>query len=59
MLPENAVAKEHDTPVVAALPKGRPPAAFWDDLWCAVWGRVYRGELIPKRQADVESAMLD
>ncbi|MEO7187330.1 MAG: hypothetical protein ABIW58_02860 [Sphingomicrobium sp.] len=41
------------------LPGGRPPAAFWDDLWCAVWGRVFRGELIPERQADVERAMLE
>ena len=26
---------------------GRPPAAFWDDLWCAIFGRIFRGELIP------------
>ena len=37
---------------------GRPPADFWDDLWCAVWGQIYRAELLPKRQADVERAML-
>lgn len=47
---------------VATLPTlskaGRPPADFWDDLWCAVWGQIYRAELLPKRQADVERAML-
>ena len=24
---------------------GRPRKDWWDDLWCAVWGQVYRGEL--------------
>jgi|GEM_PF-1388135 len=38
---------------------GRPPAAYWDEMWCAICGRIYRGELQPKRQADVENAMLD
>jgi hypothetical protein len=38
---------------------GRPPAAFWDDLWCAIWGQIYRAELVPSRQADIERAMLD
>lgn len=40
-------------------PVGRPLAAFWDDLWCAVWGKIFRAELIPARQAEVERAMLD
>lgn len=39
-------------------PGGRPPASFWDDLWCSVWGQIYRGDLKPKLQADVEKAML-
>jgi hypothetical protein len=38
---------------------GRPPAVFWDNLWCAIFGKIFRGELIPDRQADVERAMLD
>jgi len=38
---------------------GRPPAAFWDDMSNAIWGDIYRGALIPKRQADIERAMLD
>ena len=40
-------------------PGGRPRKEFWDDLWCAVWGQVYRGELVPKRQSEIERAMLD
>lgn len=39
--------------------KGRPPKAFWDDLWCAVWGSVYRGDFEPKSQGEIERAMLD
>ena len=38
---------------------GRLPAAFSDDLLCAIWALIYRGELIPKLQADVVDAMLD
>lgn len=42
----------------APAPRGRHPAEFWDQLWCAIWDEVYRGKLIPKRQADVEKAMV-
>lgn len=38
---------------------GRPPAAFWDDLWAAIAVALYVGELIPKTQADIERAMAD
>ena len=38
---------------------GRPPAEFWDDLLCAIWGDIYRGDFKPKNQADVTKAMLD
>jgi hypothetical protein len=38
---------------------GRPPKDWWDDLWCAVWGEVYRGDLKPKSQADIERAMMN
>lgn len=37
---------------------GRPPAKFWDKLWAAMAGQLYKGELIPKTQADIENAML-
>ena len=45
-------------PIPRPPPGGRPPASFWDDLWCSVWGQIYRGDLKPKLQADVEKAML-
>jgi hypothetical protein len=38
---------------------GRPPKEWWDDLWCAMWGEVYRGDFKPKSQADIERAMMD
>lgn len=47
------------SPKVGAATGGRPPAAFWDDMWNAIWGDIYHGTLIPQRQADIERAMLD
>jgi hypothetical protein len=44
---------------ISANRGGRPRKEWWDDLWCAVWGRVYRGDLVPKSQADLERAMLE
>lgn len=38
---------------------GRPPAAFADNLMCAIWGLIYQGDLNPKTQAEVERAILD
>lgn len=38
---------------------GRPPAAFADDLMCAIFGLVHQGDFDPKNQTDVEKAMLD
>lgn len=38
---------------------GRPSAPFWDDLLCALFGEVFRGDFKPDRQSDVERAMLD
>ena len=38
---------------------GRPRKEWWDDLWCAIWGDVYRGDLKPKSQAEIERAMMD
>lgn len=55
MLPE---AVKPTAPALAAATGGRLPAAFWDDLWCAVWGEVHRGDLKPKLLADVERAMM-
>lgn len=44
-------------PVATASKGGRPPAEYWDDLWVEICRQLYAGELIPKRQSDVESAM--
>lgn len=38
---------------------GRPPAAFADDLMCAIWGLIYQGDLKPRNQAEIARAMLD
>lgn len=44
---------------VAKNKGGRPPAAFADDLMCAIFGLVHQGDFEPKNQTDVENAMLD
>jgi hypothetical protein len=38
---------------------GRPRNDYWDDLWAEICGQIYDGASIPKRQADIERAMLD
>lgn len=38
---------------------GRKPKEWWDDLWIEIFRQVWLGELKPKRQADIEKAMLD
>jgi hypothetical protein len=58
LVPGKTNSEVSDVPL-AAKGGGRPSAAFWDDLWCGVWGRIFRGELIPTCQADIERAMLD
>ena len=57
LLPESARADQSIAP--AHNSGGRPRKEFWDDLWNAVWGQVYHGDLQPKRQADLERAMLE
>ncbi len=54
MLPPSGAKVEQ-----AKAPTGRPAAEFWDDLWCAIWGDVYRGDFQPKSKADIARAMLD
>lgn len=36
---------------------GRPAKPWWDDFWCAMWGQIYRGDLNPKNQAQLEQSM--
>lgn len=43
----------------ASNPGGRPRKEFWDDLWCAVWSKAFHGDLKPKRQSEIERAMLE
>jgi hypothetical protein len=37
--------------------EGRPPKAWWDDLWVEMCRQLYEGDLKPVRQADIEKAM--
>jgi hypothetical protein len=39
--------------------RGRPLAAWWDDLWVEMCRALYEGELKPQRQVDIEKAMLE
>jgi hypothetical protein len=54
-----ASGDDRSAPSSAKSVGGRPPAAFIDALWCAVWGQIYSGDLVPKSQADIERAMLE
>lgn len=46
-------------PAPAKTSGGRPPAAYWDDLWVEIARQLYSGDLQPKRQSDIEKAMSD
>jgi hypothetical protein len=37
--------------------RGRPPKYDWAAATAAIWGRIFRGELIPESQADIERAL--
>ena len=52
-------SRQAEGPATAINSGGRPRKEWWDDLWCAVWGDVFRGTLNPKRQSDIEKAMLE
>ena len=56
-------ATEELKPAPAATPVhargGRPRKDFWDELWVEICVQIYEARLIPKRQADIEKAMLD
>jgi hypothetical protein len=38
---------------------GRYAAEFWDNLWVEICRQLYEGDLKPKKQADIEKAMMD
>jgi hypothetical protein len=54
-----ALAGRRVLPDSTAKAGGRPAAAWWDDLWIEICRQLYAGDLQPKKQADVESAMMD
>jgi hypothetical protein len=57
---EKMIPPESAQPVVPSPPPvagGRPPADWWDDLWVEICRQIYTGELVPKRQADIQKAM--
>jgi hypothetical protein len=62
-LPDPIEATEETKPAPAATPArergGRPRKDFWDELWVDICVQIYEAKLIPKRQADIEKAMLD
>lgn len=57
LLPHSGQASATEAP--APNPGGRPRKEFWDDLWCAVWSKAFFGDFKPKRQSEIERAMLD
>jgi hypothetical protein len=55
---ESIAAEAHKVTAANVVTGGRPPAAFWDDLWTEICRSLYLGDLKPERQADIERAML-
>ena len=52
-----AVAEEDPQPH-ATNKSGRPPIGWWDDMWVEIFRQIYEAEIVPKRQVDIEKAML-
>jgi hypothetical protein len=46
-----------DPPVKRSGKGGRPAAPWWDDLWIEICRQVYRGEVMPDQQVNIEKAM--
>jgi hypothetical protein len=58
MIPAKLESTAAPTPPSSAK-GGRPPADWWEDLLIAMCFRHFRGDLQPKKQADIEGAMKD
>jgi len=58
---EACLPPRKSAPTVPAktLNSGRRPADWWEDLWIEIVRQLYSGDLQPKRQADIETAMSD
>jgi hypothetical protein len=50
---------EQVAPLAKINKGGRPAKDWWDDFWIDICGQIYEGNLKPRRQADLEKAMLD
>jgi hypothetical protein len=44
-------------PVDTKIAIGAPRKDWWDDFWIEICGKIYEGDLKPRRQADLERAM--
>jgi hypothetical protein len=53
------IAKPTNPDVSTPSRSGRPPERFWEPMIAAIAGQIFRGDLNPKRQSEVESAMAD
>jgi hypothetical protein len=38
---------------------GAPKKEFWDEMWVAIFGQLWSNKLVPEKQSDIETAMLD
>ncbi|WP_373492493.1 hypothetical protein [Parasphingorhabdus sp.] len=43
----------------AKSPAGRKQSYNWSEASTAIWGQIYRGELMPNKQADIEKALIE
>lgn len=57
LIPASAPTALQAPAAPAVIASGRPPADWWDDLWVEICRQLYGGELIPKKQGDIETAM--
>jgi hypothetical protein len=49
---------EAGPPETQTSKRGRTPTYRWPETVSAIWGQIYRGDLKPKFQADIEKAMI-
>lgn len=54
-----AIASRDASPTSRGPSGGRPAAAWWDDLWIEMCRKLWTGELQPKKQSDIKSAMMN
>jgi hypothetical protein len=58
LIPVAPAAAVTATPPATPAAGGRPRADWWDDLWVEMCRQLYVGDLKPKKQSDIEQAML-